>query len=146
MNTSNYYQFDIDHMFITHFSFLSSNIPSSPAYSVFISQFIWYARACTSYECFILRAARLSCKLLGQGYDREHFFNHPSWSSMVDMWIINSPSSKCYMTFWDMIIYSDILHWLDISLNSDLVTVHDLITVSGVITYIHNSGKFLQNI
>ena len=51
--------------------FLSSNIPSSPAYGVFISQLIRYARACSSYECFILRAMRLSNKLLGQGYVKE---------------------------------------------------------------------------
>ena len=47
------------------------NIPSSPAYGVFISQLIRYARACSSYECFILRAMRLSNKLLGQGYVKE---------------------------------------------------------------------------
>ena len=51
-----------------NFPFLSSNIPSSPAYGVFISQLIRYARACSSYECFILRARRLSSKLLKQGY------------------------------------------------------------------------------
>ena len=39
---------------ITNFPFLSSNIPSSPAYGAFISQLIRYARACSSYECFIL--------------------------------------------------------------------------------------------
>ena len=43
----------------------------SPAYGVFISQLIRYARACSSYECFILRAMRLSNKLLGQGYVKE---------------------------------------------------------------------------
>ena len=57
---------------ITNMPFLSSNIPSLPAYGVFISQLIRYARACSSYECFILRAARLSSKLLGQGYVMEH--------------------------------------------------------------------------
>ena len=51
-----------------NFPFLSSNIPSSPAYGVFSSQLIRYARACSSYECFILRAVRLSSKLLRQGY------------------------------------------------------------------------------
>ena len=56
---------------ITNFPFLSSNIPSSPAYGVFISQLIRYARASFSYECFILRAVRLSNKLLGQGYVKE---------------------------------------------------------------------------
>ena len=53
------------------FRFLSSNIPSSPAYGVFISQLIRYARACSSYEYFILRAVRLSNKRLGQGYVKE---------------------------------------------------------------------------
>ena len=57
--------------FITNFPFLSSNIPSSPAYGVFISQIIRYARACSSYECFILRVVRLSNELLGQGYVKE---------------------------------------------------------------------------
>ena len=33
---------------ITNFPFLSSNIPSSPAYGVFISQLIRYTRACSS--------------------------------------------------------------------------------------------------
>ena len=50
---------------------LSSNIPSSLAYGVFISQLIRYARASSSYECFILRAVRLSNMLLGQGYVKE---------------------------------------------------------------------------
>ena len=53
---------------ITNFPFLSSNISSSPAYGIFIFQLIRYARACSSYECFILRARRLSSKLLKQGY------------------------------------------------------------------------------
>ena len=56
---------------ITNFPFLSSNILSLPAYGVFISQLIRYARASSSYECFILRAVRLSNKLLGQGYVKE---------------------------------------------------------------------------
>ena len=68
LRTSLYDKRDDFNFHITNFPFLSSNIPSSPAYGVFISQLIRYARACSSYECFILRAARLSSKLLGQGY------------------------------------------------------------------------------
>ncbi|KAK3105542.1 hypothetical protein FSP39_000096 [Pinctada imbricata] len=49
-------------------SFSGSNIPSSPAYGVFISQLIRYARASTKYTNFVLRARRLSDKLLSQGY------------------------------------------------------------------------------
>ena len=57
---------------ITNFPFLSSNIPNSPAYGVFISQLTRYARVCSSYECFSLRVRRLSSKLLKQGYLVEH--------------------------------------------------------------------------
>ena len=71
LRTSLYDKRDDFNFHITKFPFLSSNIPSSPAYGVFISQLIRYARACSSYECFILRAARLSSKLLGQGYVME---------------------------------------------------------------------------
>ena len=34
----------------------------------FLYQLIRYSRACSSYECFVLRARRLSSKLLKQGY------------------------------------------------------------------------------
>ena len=56
---------------ITNFPFLGSNIPTSPAYGVFMSLLIRYARACSSYGCFILRVTRLSNKLLEQGYVKE---------------------------------------------------------------------------
>ena len=71
LRTSLYDKRDDFNFHITNFPFLSSTIPSSPAYGVFISQLIRYARACSSYECFILRAARLSSKLLRQGYVME---------------------------------------------------------------------------
>ena len=68
LHTSIYDKRDYFNFHITNFSFLSSNIPSSPAYGVFISQLIRYARACSSYGCFIMRARRLSSKLLKRGY------------------------------------------------------------------------------
>ena len=68
LHTSIYDKRDDFNFHITNFPFLSSNIPSSPAYGVFISQLIRYSRACSSYEYFILRARRLSSKLLKQGY------------------------------------------------------------------------------
>ena len=37
----------------------------------FISQLIRYSKTCSSYECFILRAVRLSNTLLGQEYVKE---------------------------------------------------------------------------
>ncbi|KAK3096924.1 hypothetical protein FSP39_004807 [Pinctada imbricata] len=67
-NTSLYGKRDDFNFSITNFPFLSSNIPSSPGYGVFISQLIRYARASTKYTDFVLRARRLSDKLLSQGY------------------------------------------------------------------------------
>ena len=73
------------------FLLLSSNIPFLPAYGVFISQLIRYARVCSFYECFILRASG-------------NVWNRPSGSFMVDMGIsshiMKSPSPKCYMAFF----------------------------------------------
>ena len=68
LHTSLYDKCDNFNFYITNFPFLSSNIPSSPAYGVFISYHIRYARACSPYDCFILRALVLSNMLLGQGY------------------------------------------------------------------------------
>ena len=41
---------------IVNFPFLCGNIPASPAYGVFVSQLIRYARACSLYHDFILTA------------------------------------------------------------------------------------------
>ena len=64
LHTSIYDKRDDINFYITNFPFLSSNIPPSPAFEIFISQLIRYARVCSSYECFILRATRLPNKLL----------------------------------------------------------------------------------
>ena len=69
---------------ITNFPFLSSNIPSSPAYGVFISQLIRYARACSF---------RLSSKLLGQGYVMER---------------LKSSLRKFYGRYWDLIKHYEV--------------------------------------
>ena len=71
LHTSIYYKRDDFNLHIIHFPFLSINIPASPAYGVFISQSLRYARACSSYECFILKARGLSNKFLEQGYSKE---------------------------------------------------------------------------
>ena len=105
--------FDNFNFHITNFLFLSSNIPSSPAYSVFISKLFRYVRACSSYECYILRAVRVSNKLRGQGYVKEclksslpKFFGR--YGNIIKQY--EAPYSKCYTTFWRITIYSDNLH------------------------------------
>ena len=91
---------------ITHFSFLSSNIPSSPAYDVFISQLIQYVRACTCCECLIYWG-QCDFHVSFSGKDMSgNVWNHPSGSSMViigiSINIMKSKSSpKCYVTFWE---------------------------------------------
>jgi hypothetical protein len=46
-----------------------SKIPLSPAYGVYISQLIRYARACFVYEDFSKRGKLLTKKLMSQGYN-----------------------------------------------------------------------------
>ena len=55
---------------IVNFPFLSSNIPQSPVYGVFVFQLIRYARASSLYEDFIMRSQLLTSKLLKQGFTR----------------------------------------------------------------------------
>ena len=97
LHTSIYDKQDDFNFHITKFPFLCSNIPCSPANGVFISQLIRYARACSSYECFILRARRLSSKLVKQGYFVELLKS--SFSLMVDTGILfsymKSPFHEC---------------------------------------------------
>ena len=52
------------------FPFLRSNIPSAPAYGVYVSQLIRYARACSNYQDFMERGKVLTTKLLSQGYKK----------------------------------------------------------------------------
>ena len=97
----------------------------------FISQLIRYARASSSYECFILRAVRLSNKLLGQGYVKERL--RSSLRKFYGRYGVlsnnmRSPSPECYTTFWMTTIYSDTLHWSGITPTFDPITDLDLVT------------------
>ena len=56
--------------YIVNFPFSSSNIPQSPAYGVFVSQLIRYARASSLYDDFITRSQLLTFKLLKEGFTR----------------------------------------------------------------------------
>ena len=51
-----------------NFPFMSSNIPSAPAYGVYVSQLIHYARCCSSYSDFLIHHRALVKRLLSQGY------------------------------------------------------------------------------
>ena len=109
MRTSLYDKRNDFNFHITNFPFLSSNFPSSPAYGVFISQLIRYARAFSSYECFFLRAARLSSKL--EIVPQEVLWS--IWGSHQTLW--RSPLPNVTWHSWDMTIYNDTLNWSDIT-------------------------------
>ena len=53
---------------IVNFPFMSSNIPSAPAYGVYASQLVRYARCCSSYSDFLICHRALVKRLLSQGY------------------------------------------------------------------------------
>ena len=54
---------------IVNFPFLSSNIPRSPAYGVFVSQLVRYSRSSSNYWDFVKRSSNLAAKLLKQDFD-----------------------------------------------------------------------------
>ena len=49
---------------------MCSNIPASPAYGLYISQLIRYARASSTYSDFLKRHLHLRNRLLDQGYKK----------------------------------------------------------------------------
>ena len=55
---------------IINFPKMCSNIPASPAYGVYISQLIRFARASSSYSDFLKRHLYLRNRLLDQGYEK----------------------------------------------------------------------------
>ena len=60
---------------IVNFPHMDSNIPANPAYSVYISQLVRYARICTSKVDFINRLRGLSLRLRQQGFETNRLQN-----------------------------------------------------------------------
>ena len=114
-----------------HINNLKVTNPSFTGWWLWGETGIIYARACSSYECFILRAVRLSNKLLGQGYVKERLRSsirkfYGRYGDLIKQYEV--PSPECYTTFWMMTIYSDTLHWSGITPIFDPITDLDLIT------------------
>ena len=53
---------------IVNFPYLSSNIPSGPAYGVYISQLVRIGRICSNYSQFTMRHYKLTQRLIHQGF------------------------------------------------------------------------------
>ena len=60
---------------IVNFPFMSSNIPSAPAYGVYASQLNRCACCCSNYNDFLLCHKALVTRLLSQGYKVNHLSN-----------------------------------------------------------------------
>ena len=77
---------------IVNFLFMSSNIPSAPAYCVYASQLIRYARCCSNYGVFLSRHRSLVTRLLSQGYKANHLSNtfkkfYGRHTDLVGQWV-----------------------------------------------------------
>jgi len=100
---------------IVNFLFISSNIPASPAYGIYISQLIRYTRACSQYSDFLDRAHPLTktysnkaTLLLGWN----HCYKNSTvvitiWLSLRNIHISNDNGS---FTFYVQYIFSFLYH------------------------------------
>ena len=70
LSTKIYDKWDDFNFKIINFPNMCSNIPASPAYGVYISQLIRYARASNNYSDFLKRHLHLRNRLLDQGYKK----------------------------------------------------------------------------
>ena len=75
ITTKLYDKHDASGFHIVNFPFMSSNIPSAPAYGVYASQLVRYARCCSSYSDFLICHRALVKRLLSQGYKVNHLSN-----------------------------------------------------------------------
>jgi hypothetical protein len=100
---------------IDTFPFLCSNILLSPAYGVYISQFIWYARACFTYEDFSKRSKLLTYKLMLQGYNESRLklsFRNSTVVTMTLFAITNYPWPICWMICSIQFVRLSFPYWL----------------------------------
>ena len=115
LHTSIYDKRDYFNLHITNFSFLSSNIPSSPTYDVFISELILYARVCSSYECLFWEPGDFPVSYSNRDTSL-NVWNRNWGSFMVDTEILFNnmkyPSHECSMTFWPLTRCKNNAHWL----------------------------------
>ena len=53
---------------IVNFPYMSSNIPSGPAYGIYISQLVRIGWICSTYEEFVKRNMLVTSRLIKQGF------------------------------------------------------------------------------
>jgi hypothetical protein len=102
---------------IVNFPFLCStcNIPLSPAYGVYVSQLIRYARACFVYEDFPKRHRLLTNKLMLQGYNESRLKSsfRKFYGSFNDLFTItNYHWPICWMICFIQFVRLSFPYWL----------------------------------
>ena len=117
--TSLYDKRDDFNFHITNFPFLSSNIPSSPAFGVFIPLLIRYAKSFSSYKCFILRTFIYALRT-GKFYGR--------YGDLVKHYEVSLSQMLDGILGHDTLIWSDITPICELITELDLITDFDLIT------------------
>jgi len=101
---------------IVNYPFIDSNIPSSPAYDVYMSQLIRYSWTCNSYRDVLHWSVLLTRKLLSQGFIETRL------RSTVKMFLVVT-------IIWQSLIVSQWPPWLMTSVGHDIVvmsTFHSL--------------------
>ena len=91
---------------ITNYPFLNSNVPSSPAYGVFISQLTWYARMNVLLwgpgDCPVNYSNR---NYSWNAWNRHSGIFYGRYGNFIQQY--EAPSHKWQMTFWSLPSYSD---------------------------------------
>jgi hypothetical protein len=73
ITTQHYGKRDDFNFSTVNFPYPCSNIPASPAYGMYISRLIRYARACLTYDQFLVRGSLLTNKLMSQEFQHSRF-------------------------------------------------------------------------
>ena len=91
---------------IVNFPFLSSNIPSSPAYGMFVSHLVRYPRSSSDYSDFVKRGSVLAARLANKGFLSRDYIIHVKSSMVViqtlleNMTNLCAPSLKIFLEWW----------------------------------------------
>ena len=85
---------------IINFPNMCSNIPASPAYGVYISQLIRFARASSNYSDFLKRHLHLRNRLLDQGYKKIRLIRSLKkfifrYQYLVEIYCVSAEKIKC---------------------------------------------------
>ena len=112
---------DDSSFFIVNFPYICINIPSSPAYGMYVSQLIRYAREFSAYDHCLNRGMLLADKLLLQTFQQSHLkAAFSTVNAMVVIRILFTNMTyhwvKCCLICFIAIVKPFFTHWFDYGL------------------------------